>query len=301
MLVEARVAHAQGDSDAALAHIRRARFIALQRHLAWAGAVLDSLEAQIQIVAGNLGAATPLLDRARLVPVPAELRFFPPAVTYAAEHCEAAPLQLRLARGLADAPAALRELAADLEDQICVADNAGMCWSQIKLRALQALAFAGFGQLRHALGVLGRAITLAAPEGYLRVIAEEGPPMADLFERGLATPGWPALADENLDAYLRRLRDLLLPGDLPAPAPAPVSAAHPVSIAATPDALPEPLSSRELEVLGLAAEGQTNTEIADTLVIAVSTVKSHVNSIFGKLGVATRTQAIARARRLDLI
>jgi LuxR family maltose regulon positive regulatory protein len=67
------------------------------------------------------------------------------------------------------------------------------------------------------------------------------------------------------------------------------------------EALPEPLSSRELEVLRLVAEGQTNTEIADGLVIAVSTVKSHVNSIFGKLGVATRTQAIARARRLDLI
>jgi LuxR family maltose regulon positive regulatory protein len=295
MLVEARVARAQGDADVALGHIRRARFIAQQRHLAWAGAALDALEAQIQIAAGNLAAAATLIDRASLAPLPAEFRFFPPAVVYAAEHCAVAPLQLRLARGLAAAPADLRELAADLEDLICAADTAGMCWPQIKLRAIQALAFAGLGQLRQALDVLGRTLALAAPEGYLHALVEEGPPMAALLERGLATPGWPAPAADDLDAYLQRLSGLLNPGDQPALTLALYRSAP------APAALPEPLSSRELAVLRLVAEGQTNTEIANTLVIAVSTVKSHVNSIFGKLGVATRTQSIARARRLDLI
>ncbi|MBV7336680.1 response regulator transcription factor [Chloroflexi bacterium TSY] len=63
----------------------------------------------------------------------------------------------------------------------------------------------------------------------------------------------------------------------------------------------EPLSKRELEVLRLLATGHTNQAVADDLVIAVSTVKKHVNNIYGKLGVANRTQAISRARDLELL
>ncbi|UCC64467.1 MAG: hypothetical protein JSV36_05250 [Anaerolineae bacterium] len=63
----------------------------------------------------------------------------------------------------------------------------------------------------------------------------------------------------------------------------------------------EPLSERELEVLRLIVAGLSNPEIARDLVIAVSTVKSHVNHIFGKLGVKSRTQTVARARELDLL
>ena len=60
----------------------------------------------------------------------------------------------------------------------------------------------------------------------------------------------------------------------------------------------EPLSARELEVLRLIASGKSNAEVARTLVIAISTVKTHTNSIFGKLQVTSRTQAIALARDL---
>ena len=68
-----------------------------------------------------------------------------------------------------------------------------------------------------------------------------------------------------------------------------------------PDPFIEPLSPRELEVLRLIAAGQSNPEIARTLVVAISTVKAHINSIFGKLGVTSRTQAIVRARDLHLL
>ena len=63
----------------------------------------------------------------------------------------------------------------------------------------------------------------------------------------------------------------------------------------------EPLSNRELEVLGLLANGLSNQAIADDLVIALSTVKKHVNNIFGKLNVASRTQAVNRARDLNIL
>ena len=65
--------------------------------------------------------------------------------------------------------------------------------------------------------------------------------------------------------------------------------------------LKRPLSEREMEVLNLIAAGRTNRDIADELVIALSTVKSHTHSIYGKLGVKNRTQAIALARELGLL
>ena len=68
-----------------------------------------------------------------------------------------------------------------------------------------------------------------------------------------------------------------------------------------PSALIEPLSARELEILRLIADGQSNQAIADTLVIAVSTVKRHINNIYGKLDVQSRTQALMRARELQLL
>jgi LuxR family maltose regulon positive regulatory protein len=68
-----------------------------------------------------------------------------------------------------------------------------------------------------------------------------------------------------------------------------------------PQLLVEPLSERELEVLSLIAEGLSNAEIADKLVIAQGTVKRHINNIYGKLGVQSRTQAVARGRELSLL
>ena len=64
--------------------------------------------------------------------------------------------------------------------------------------------------------------------------------------------------------------------------------------------LDEPLTERELEVLRLIAAGQSNAQVAQAMVVAVSTVKTHTNTIFGKLAVASRTQAIARAHELHL-
>ena len=63
----------------------------------------------------------------------------------------------------------------------------------------------------------------------------------------------------------------------------------------------EPLSERELEVLDLIAAGYSNAEIAQELYIALGTVKRHINNIYGKLGVGSRTLAIARAREIGLI
>jgi len=65
--------------------------------------------------------------------------------------------------------------------------------------------------------------------------------------------------------------------------------------------LVEPLTAREIELLRLVAAGLSNQEIAEKLVIAVGTVKAHTASIYGKLDVRSRTQAVARARELGLL
>jgi LuxR family transcriptional regulator, maltose regulon positive regulatory protein len=70
---------------------------------------------------------------------------------------------------------------------------------------------------------------------------------------------------------------------------------RPSSSILRPPSLVEPLTDRELEVLRSIAAGQSNSEIAQALFVAVSTVKTYLNRIFGKLGVTSRTQAVERA------
>jgi len=65
--------------------------------------------------------------------------------------------------------------------------------------------------------------------------------------------------------------------------------------------LAEPLTDRELEVLGLLAAGMANQQIARELVVALETAKKHVSHVLGKLGAVNRTQAVARARELRLL
>ncbi len=151
--------------------------------------------------------------------------------------------------------------------------------STLEILVLHALALHAQGDRTEALRVLQRALTLAEPEGYIRLFVDEGEPMAALlrqaYARGIA-------AD-----YVVTLLSAFGEQTLAAP-----SRAFP---------LVEPLTERELEVLRLLVRGLSNAEMARELIITVGTVKRHVNSIYGKLGVNSRTQAVARAQTLHLL
>ena len=108
---------------------------------------------------------------------------------------------------------------------------------------------------------------------------------------GRASPG--AAYASSLLAKFPTTEDRGLRTELPA-------APHSV-LNAQSSALVEPLSAREIEILRLIGGGYSNQAIADTLVIAVSTVKKHINNTYGKLGVRSRTQALGRARELGLL
>jgi LuxR family maltose regulon positive regulatory protein len=151
--------------------------------------------------------------------------------------------------------------------------------STIKLLVLRALAFQAQGDGREALTALERALSLAEPEGYVRIFLDEGEPMARLLRQ--------ALSEQVASNYVARL--LAAFGEE-------ATAMFPAM-----DSLVEPLTDREMDVLRLIVAGLSNAEIAEELFIAVSTVKSHINHIYGKLGVENRVQAIEQARTLGLV
>jgi LuxR family transcriptional regulator, maltose regulon positive regulatory protein len=177
-----------------------------------------------------------------------------------------------------------------------LAREQGRLGSVIEVRALHALALHAAGDGQGALHALTEALVLAAPEGWLRVFVDEGPPMAALLGRLVAAKHPALLAPDGgvSPEYLRRLRAAFGQAGTPLTPP-------PGRAASVIPGLVEPLTDRELEVLQLLAAGTSNRQIADELVVTVETVKKHVSHLLDKLGAANRTQAVARARQLGLL
>ena len=158
--------------------------------------------------------------------------------------------------------------------------------SLIETGALRALALAATGD-EGAVTALAEALLLACPQGYVRVFADEGPPMAALLGRLIAAQRTGQAAAGVPLGYLARVQRAFGPGR---PARDPVASG-----------IVDPLTSRELEVLEKLAAGRSNQAIARELVVTLDTVKKHVGHVLGKLGAANRTEAVARARELSLI
>ena len=165
--------------------------------------------------------------------------------------------------------------------------------SVIEAGALRALALAASGEESRAVAALADALTLACPQGYVRVFVDEGKPMAALLGRLITAQRAGQAAMEAPLGCLARLRRAFDSGPaMPVP--------RRLAIGVVPG-LVEALTERELEVLGMLAAGRSNQAVATELVVTIDTVKKHVSHILDKLGTANRTEAVARARELGLI
>jgi LuxR family maltose regulon positive regulatory protein len=206
-----------------------------------------------------------------------------------------AQVALALAQATGD-QTLLRDLLAHLSRQQQVAEREGLLWLQIKVHCLQALAHAVLDKREAACTVLANALRLAEPEGYLRLFVDEGAALQVLIaECGMRNSKQPtqiqAYAAKVLAAFYQEKTETQAQNTTP-----PFRIPH-----STFRTLVEPLSEREQEVLQLVALGLSNSQIADRLIVTTGTVKTHLNRIFGKLAVQSRTQAIARGRELGLL
>ena len=177
-----------------------------------------------------------------------------------------------------------KEALTALDESIHHTRAAGSNGELIRLLALQALALNALGDRIPAHSALLEALALGASEGYIWRWLDAGsgiePLLRDL-KNDHDTP-------QAFRPYLNSLVDAC-------------RSAFGESIPPPPGELPDPLTVRELEIMRLISKGYSNPEIASELVVTINTIKKHTSNIYGKLGISSRTQAIARARELNLL
>jgi LuxR family maltose regulon positive regulatory protein len=280
----ARIWEAQGDLEAARRAIETAQELARRSE----ATLVDDLVADLQragflVAQGDLEGAMGWAERRGLFPGPSQQA--PPEgdeelVTERLrkyEYLLLARLYLRLERS-AEAIELLHSLLAR-------ARELGRVDLIIRVQAQRALAYGAQGEDVEAMESLANALTLAEPGGHVRAFLDVGPGMAGLLRQAVKRGISPSYAAGLLAEF-----------------EASVPAAE-VDVPQRPSSQPliDPLSAREFEVLRLLAAGMTNPEIARELVIAVSTVRSHCKSIYGKLDVHRRWDAVERGRKLGLL
>ncbi len=273
----ARVRQAQGDLDGAWEATRKAQELAAKFDITEIDDLVVALfRAWLWIAQGDLEAARRWAEERELyqyIDTPLQEERQSPTEHRLRKYELVVLARLLIAQGRLDETLTL------LEPLLSIAERRNRPGMMIEITLLQALAFQAQGNIDRAMVPLERALSLAEAEGYVRIFVDEGEPLARLLylaaERGIA----PEYAGRLLAAF-------------PTLEPA----------AREPHAeMVEPLSERELDVLRLIAEGLSNQEIAQRLVVSLRTVKWHAGNIYGKLGVKNRTQAVARARMLNLL
>jgi LuxR family maltose regulon positive regulatory protein len=165
------------------------------------------------------------------------------------------------------------------------AERLSLVGVQVRGNILLALAHQALGESAQAQAAIRRAVSLGRPEGYIQSFRGGGAPLAFLLAQ--VRPTAPEYVDRLLAVF----------GGTAATAGG-GTVTRPAAVA---QPLIEPLSERELELLGLLAEGLANHEIAERLFIAPGTVKRHVHNILGKLDASDRVEAVAKARALGLL
>lgn len=274
-LTLARVYVAQGDYERARVQLQMADELVRALGMPAEGGMVQAAIAELALREGRPGAVAEWRAGARVSPDDA------PDFRREPEHCVLATV-LMCNGDHASAERFLARLRAD-------ADCKGRNGSLIYLLLLHAVALNGLERGNEAVAAVRRAVTLAQPQGYVRVFLDVGPPLMALIRHPAVRAQAPAYT-----AQISHLLDLEFSRPTIAPPALAVSSDEHAELV-------EGLTPRELEILRLIARGASNQDIAEALFLSVGTVKGHVNHILSKLDVHNRTAAVARSRELELI
>ncbi|HMN58907.1 MAG TPA: LuxR C-terminal-related transcriptional regulator, partial [Anaerolinea sp.] len=283
---QARLNEAQGDLDGALALLDEAEHVHIRNPLPDVRPVA-ALKARIWLKQGRLAEAQ---EWAREYGLAAD-----DDISYTREFEHITLARVLIAAGKSDREAgSLDKAKRRLGRLLQAAETGGRLGSVIQILLLQALAFQAQDNLPHALAALERALTLAEPEGYVRIFVDEGEPMRLLIaDFRLRIEKRKREQDHNLIRYV---------GDLLA-----AYSQTQVVFGSSIDNhqskiknLGDPLSERELEVLKLLRSELSGPEIAQQLIVSLNTVRTHTKNIFAKLGVNNRRAAVHRAEELGI-
>jgi LuxR family maltose regulon positive regulatory protein len=272
-IAQARLKESEGSLEAALTLLDEARRVYVKNPVPDTRPI-DALKAKVYLKQGRLGLAQ---DWAHARGLSAD-----DEISYLGEFEQLTLARVLMAEGRSNhAERSILDAMKLLERLLQAAEAQRRNGSVIEILVAQVLAHQAQGNIPQALASLERAMTLAEPEGYARIIVDEGLPVAQLLSEAAAQgimPDYTARLLAVFEAEKRKSEDQ-----------------PPAKL------LNDPLSQRELEVLQLIAQGLSNQEIGERLFLALDTVKGYNRRIFGKLQVQRRTEAVVRARELGLL
>ncbi len=282
----ARLKLAQGKVDDALDLIMKVEQLARTCTIPLLASHAAAMQALLWLARGNIEVARHWIREAKLS-VNDEF-------SYAREFEHVTLARVLLALGQYDAALHF------LNRLLLAAEAGGRMRRVIEVLLLQAIGYTHVQKgTTRAMTALGQALSLAQPEGYVRIFADEGPPMSSLLSAYRTFPAQQSHASQHdVQQYVEKLLTIL--GEDQSPARNGLSPAH-KSLSMRDQPPVEPLSEREVEIVRFIAAGMSNREIAQHMVITVGTVKCHLANIYGKLNVHSRTQALARASDLGML
>jgi LuxR family maltose regulon positive regulatory protein len=291
-LAQARLKESAGDLEAVLVQLDEARRVYVKTPIPDTRPI-EALKAKVYLKQGRLALAQDWA-RARGLSADDEISYLGEF-----EHLTLARVLMAEYQRRQDRSSFLQSIGL-LERLLKAAEAQSRTSSVIEILVTQALAHQVQGNLPLALASLERALTLAEPEGYVRLFVDEGEPMRRLIAdfRSSIEKQMSSSAHAQLGYTGKLLAAFASPVNKQSATPALAAGA---SVKNPKSEMVEQLSERELEVLRLVAQGLTNNEISQRLVLALSTIKGHNLRIFGKLQARNRSEAIKRARELGLL
>ena len=278
---------AVGDNDAAIGHLEEAQAYARGARNFRFWPLLSAVKLNVYCEIGDLESAADIVRERELSQET--------AVEFQNEEEMTAYARYLVLRG------EYGDAAQVLSTVIPLARDGGRVQHEIHALALNAMARELLGERALAMESLGRATSLGEPGRFNRTFTAEGPVMsalltapADAVRRGRGP------AESGSSPYLVFLMSEM--GTTPETVALPATGVQPDTLGSSVNAsLIEPLSDREIEVLSLIASGASNQQIAEQLVVSLSTVKTHINRTYRKLDARSRTQAVALARQMGIV